>query len=714
MNLTRSIIITTVILAFTLDLIYLVIRVALAPSTGAGADVIHSALLMAGFWAVTWLLQHRARSEEQNPVHLIGRLLMLTVGLALAFGVVHAFDLARFDLHAESIAPRDYISLMVGALLTIIATVVSIAILLTLSELIFIKQRKNTKRNFYVLITLLCIHMLVVYFTSPQGYAIMPDYPLAGFSLALVILAMLVNSFRFSWIIFLTRREKFVALMLVFFGMVFSIVLANRIFDSDLFHRAILFIHPMCLAFVTAMLVFAAIYMGIGFVSTLLHLPTAKEFDRKKVEISSLQNMSRLITQVLDFEDLVATSTQLAMDVCEGSIAWMQLVMPGTDESRGRHSIVIGHSLRNITEDTIRSLTLTDGSLLHDAPLETGDMLVVQDFAGDPRHALIRQRFPFIGSMVMIPLRSHSGVMGILCIGKKNPYEFDKEVLNLLVAFADLVAIALENNRLIFESLAQERLKEELRLAKLMQQKLLPRLLPVSPTYEIAARSVPAHEVGGDYYDALDFVDDRMGFIVGDVSGKGVSAALYMAQVKGIFQTLGAESASPRELLVRMNETLWRCMEKSSFVSVLHAVLDFRSGTLRFARAGHCPLLYITHGCATYVRPDGMGLGLDPGERFGASLQEEVLQLGPGDVIVLYTDGVTEARNPEGEEFQFEKLSQTVLAHQHDPVDAILQTVIDTVLEHTSNHAPDDDLTVLVLRWNGERMESAVEHSDDR
>ncbi|MDT8324383.1 MAG: PP2C family protein-serine/threonine phosphatase, partial [Bacteroidota bacterium] len=278
-------------------------------------------------------------------------------------------------------------------------------------------------------------------------------------------------------------------------------------------------------------------------------------------------------------------------------------------------------------------------------------------------------------------------------------YEFDRDMVSVLHAFADMVSIALENSSLISESIEKERMERELQVAHEMQRSLLPQNLPSSPRFEIAAHSIPAYEVGGDYYDVLPLGDGRLGFLVGDVSGKGVSAALYMAQVKGIFQTLSSDSASTRDILIRMNAPLCHSMERKSFISLLYAALHTERGELSFSRAGHCPLLHVRGGNAVYLRPEGMALGLDSTERFAESLKEESLQLLPDDIVVIYSDGVTETRDRNDEEFEYTRLSDCVLAHRNDSAERILAAILDSVQEFSGKEEADDDVTVLVLRW---------------
>jgi serine phosphatase RsbU (regulator of sigma subunit) len=271
----------------------------------------------------------------------------------------------------------------------------------------------------------------------------------------------------------------------------------------------------------------------------------------------------------------------------------------------------------------------------------------------------------------------------------------------VLTAFADMVSVAIENSTLIRESIVKERMEQELLVAQQMQRSLLPQTLPSSPRFEIAASSIPAYEVGGDYYDVLPLDAVHIGFVVGDVSGKGVSAALYMAQVKGIFQSLSGYGASTRDILIRMNTPLCHSMERKSFISLLYAVLNTETGVLSFSRAGHCPLLHVRSGNSSYLRPEGMALGLDGTERFASSLQEESIQLEADDIVVMYTDGVTEARNPQDEEFQYARLAETVFNSVSEPPEQILRAILHRVRTYSEREEAEDDITVLVLRWRG-------------
>ncbi len=695
------------IVVFAVDFVYLMAMSALSTFGKTGADPIHTFLVAAGFGLFIYASVRSYEWGALNPVQLIGRIVIMATAFLFLLGLVRLSSTPEFSIGGGSISASSPVTVLVSLLCGIGGGILSIRMFLALTELIFVKRRRVTKRNFVALLGVAGGFMLTDYLFNPMGLGKNETDWVATVFFLLLLVLMILNSFRFSWILVLTRREKLINLLLSSFGFVFFLILSidaaiitHEPSDGGFLQQALMYYHPLVHSLVASVFLFACLYMGIGSASTLLHLPTAKEFDKKKLEISSLQNMSSLVTQVFDFDELVATTTHLAIEVSEGGAAWLELV---SDENAA--SAIIPHSARNITPEEILSLHFGDGSPLQEIVVTSGKQVVVQDFANDRRVRVEATHHRF-GSLVLLPLKSHDRVIGLLGITKQNPYEFDKDVLNVLNAFADMVAIALENSRLITESIQQERFNQELKVARQMQRSLLPTLLPIADTYEISATSIPAMEVGGDYYDVIQLDDDYIGLTIGDVSGKGVSAALYMAQVKGIFQTLTRNSRSTREILSSMNQTLSGSLDRKSFISLLYAVLNIRTGELTFARAGHCPLLYISDGSSQYLQPKGMGLGLDRTERFSQSIEEETIQLANGDLIVLYTDGVTEAKDEHGEEFHYQRLASLVERLKDSNTDDIMNTIIQTVRRYTNAREAEDDMTLLVLRWKGAVHES--------
>ena len=246
----------------------------------------------------------------------------------------------------------------------------------------------------------------------------------------------------------------------------------------------------------------------------------------------------------------------------------------------------------------------------------------------------------------------------------------------------------------------RERMAKELEIARNVQMSLLPKQNPLTEGYDIAGVCIPALEVGGDYYDFFHLGDGRIGIAIGDVSGKGVPAAIYMTLTKGILQSYAAENESPKAVLDKLNRQMYTNIERSSFVSLFYAVLDMKRGVLRFARAGHNPaiLVHSRRDANTLLEPKGMAVGLEAGERFGQLLEEHEIQLESGDVLTFYTDGFTEASTRNGDEFGERRLEQVISEHKNASANVIIQEVVRRVKRFVGSHPQHDDMTMVVVK----------------
>jgi serine phosphatase RsbU (regulator of sigma subunit) len=259
------------------------------------------------------------------------------------------------------------------------------------------------------------------------------------------------------------------------------------------------------------------------------------------------------------------------------------------------------------------------------------------------------------------------------------------------------------------ESLRQkaekERLEQELKIARAIQMSLLPQGPLRMPGLALTGHCEPAREVGGDYYDFVPLDPHRLGVLIADVAGKGTSAALYMAELKGVMLSLSQSHHSPRELLIDANRILSRHLDSRSFITITYAVVDLQARTLTYARAGHCPLIYMpgpsaAKRCVQILAPDGLVLGLkiDDGEMFTRLLEEVTVPLGPGDLFVLFTDGITEASNAADDYFGEQRLAELVQKHADLPFEELRERILREVGAFVGNAGQQDDMTMLLLK----------------
>ncbi|MCU0255293.1 MAG: SpoIIE family protein phosphatase [Vicinamibacterales bacterium] len=255
----------------------------------------------------------------------------------------------------------------------------------------------------------------------------------------------------------------------------------------------------------------------------------------------------------------------------------------------------------------------------------------------------------------------------------------------------------------------KRRLEGELRIAREIQMSLLPRGAVQLPGITVSALCVPAREVGGDYYDFFALGDGRLGLLVADVAGQGTSAALYMAELKGLLLSLSKIHDSPRSLLSQVNHVLADNLDSRSFITMTYAIVDVAAGTLTYARAGHTPLLHYT-ACGDGRRhvvpyaPDGLVVGLrieGVAARFDQLLQECTLPLRPGDVFVFYTDGISEAMNGAADLFGEDRLRDLVAEHGHLPADDLRTRIVAEVEAFVAGADQHDDMTMILVRVDG-------------
>jgi sigma-B regulation protein RsbU (phosphoserine phosphatase) len=259
---------------------------------------------------------------------------------------------------------------------------------------------------------------------------------------------------------------------------------------------------------------------------------------------------------------------------------------------------------------------------------------------------------------------------------------------------------------LLQQKAEKERLEQELRIARSIQMSLLPQGPLLMPGLALTAHCEPAREVGGDYYDFLPLDADRLGILIADVSGKGTSAALYMAELKGLMLSLSERHTSPRTLLIEANRIISHHLDSRSFITMTYAVVDLRARTLTYARAGHCPLIYLPapNGAGPrpvqILAPDGLVLGLkiDNGEMFERLLKEETVPLAPGDLFVLFTDGMSEAMNPSDECFGETRLGDLVRDHGHLPSEELRERILREIRTFVGTASQHDDMTMLLLK----------------
>jgi serine phosphatase RsbU (regulator of sigma subunit) len=302
-----------------------------------------------------------------------------------------------------------------------------------------------------------------------------------------------------------------------------------------------------------------------------------------------------------------------------------------------------------------------------------------------------------IRSMLAVPLQTDDRVIGLIYLDSPHfVHEFTKDDLNLLTVMANVAAIRIEHTRLAEVEQAERLFAKELQQAAEIQQGLLPTKAPQLPGLDLAGYNASCRTVGGDYYDFFPYADGRVGMLVGDVAGKGMPAALLMSSLQARVQVLFEEPSDLAALVTRLNRIIVSNCPANRFISFFIAVLDSKTGELTYVNAGHNPPL-LAHGDGTVEKLECTGLVL--GIFATSKYEQKSCRLEPGDVMVLFSDGVTEACRPDvDEEFGEDRLAQTLVELRNGSAQSIIESINQRVQDFTAGSPPADDITLVVAK----------------
>jgi hypothetical protein len=252
----------------------------------------------------------------------------------------------------------------------------------------------------------------------------------------------------------------------------------------------------------------------------------------------------------------------------------------------------------------------------------------------------------------------------------------------------------------VTEQRERGRLQRELEIAREVQRSFLPARMPDAPGLDIAARCIAAEDVGGDYYDVIRLGERRLALVIGDVSGKGIQASFFMTLAKGFLQTLARETDSPAEVLRRANRLFVANAPRGTFISLIYGVFDLEERTFTFARAGHNPVILkrSPNQTADFLQPAGLAIGLTDRRIFDETIKEETVSLRPGDTLVLYTDGFSEAMDRAKTLYTDERIAEHVAASNSHSAADLLDALVDDVNAYAAGAGQHDDMTAVVVK----------------
>lgn len=413
--------------------------------------------------------------------------------------------------------------------------------------------------------------------------------------------------------------------------------------------------------------------------------------EEKIKNLKTLIKVSSLISSTFDLPTLTRLIMEIAKKVIKAEAATLMLL----DEKTGYLSwdIALGKKGKEIKK--VRKLKLGEG--IAGWVAKNGKPLIIQDCQHDPRWLKdIDKTTGFMTrSILCVPLKSKDKTIGILeAVNKIGAPTFGQEDLELFMAYAGQAAVAVDNARLHQELLEQEKVKQELLFARRIQQSFLPSSYPRIPGFELSAYNLPARHVGGDFYDFIS-LPKKLAFFIGDVSGKGVPAALYMARTMHDFRSLSLRYEEPAKVLSELNKSLLERPGSGLFITSLYALLDIPRRKIFFANAGHLPPLRYREGKGEAIsKASSPPLGVTKKIKF----HTHKISLQKKDLFILYTDGLIESLNPEGQQFGVEGFLGLIPRYAHLAPLKFITEIIKELNAFTASAPSRDDLTLLALK----------------
>jgi sigma-B regulation protein RsbU (phosphoserine phosphatase) len=508
--------------------------------------------------------------------------------------------------------------------------------------------------------------------------------------LTFFVIIGLILSANMKWVAYLNFKQKWTSLLLLLltiFYLMYAFYTSSSMVEV-LSGMTTHFTNYRVHVFILSLMTFVTVYSIFSFLVILFNLPTTSVFEQKLEEVVNFQRISQSIQTEQSEDSVYNILLETSVSTVFADAAWLEV------KAHESHQRIFTYKIsEKESHDIINHLNAKN-------------VKGILDQGSDKTKNLSRHLATLKGSrfrsILAFPIYVKGENIGTLALLKELAEGFNKEMTKIVSTFANQAGISIENFRLMEEALQNERYKEELKIAKTVQKSLLPEVLEKDTDFEIAAFSESADEVGGDYYDTLRTNDHQVSLIVADVSGKGTTAAFHMSQMKGIFHSLAQDCIEPDEFMRRANQALVYCLERGSFISATYFIIDTISKRVHYSRAGHCPLLYYysKKNQAEYFKDKGIALGMVRNRSYSNFIQANQFEYASGDIMVLYTDGVTEAKNAKGDEFGYERLAEVLLEVKQMPARQIQEHLISRLYEFSGTSNINDDYTTMIVKFS--------------
>jgi serine phosphatase RsbU (regulator of sigma subunit) len=532
---------------------------------------------------------------------------------------------------------------------------------------------------FYALLVLAALYLLVRQYM--HQYITFTFYVVGGVGVAYL-------TTRLSWISLVRKQHKAqLALMLLLINAINGLLLYHYATDR----AALLFsVYELPEIIFISVIGFSTVYALMALMALLFYFPVAEIVDQQTQELEGLMEISESARRRESVNQVFDRMFNASIRDTNSYAGWLWFKADEQDAIIKTKNINL--SQVNSFRDALVPIVYNDTNK---------DVLNVPVLLDFPALASMCNGFR---SMLALPIVFNEEELGMLCLFKNQEQGFDNHMTNMAKTYVNFALNAYENHQVLEETLRNEHVLEEYKLARQIQQRLIPVTLAGQNGWEAITYLEPSKEVGGDFYDSFVLDENRTALVIGDVSGRGMPAALHMAEIKGIFQSLTAFNLEPKELIARANVAISACFDKNRFVTLIYLVIDKKERKFTYVRAGHCPVLYYENRRheANYIKDEGLGLGILRSSIFTSHVHVYERPYQQNDLLVLFSDGIDEAVDPKTKDaYGYERLKTSLEeASRHENLDKVMKSMLADIKRHIKENRELDDMTMILLRFD--------------
>jgi phosphoserine phosphatase RsbU/P len=408
-------------------------------------------------------------------------------------------------------------------------------------------------------------------------------------------------------------------------------------------------------------------------------------------ELTALFNVTTMLSGTRGLQQILDRITRAVAEALHVKSCSLRLLDEHRDE-------LVIKSVYGLSQEYLTKGPVTVGSNTIDRAALAGQVVYIRDMTSDERvlYPHEAQREGIVSSLVAGMLFKDRPI-GVLRVYTAAVHDFSDVERKLLVSIASQAAVAIENARLQEEAVEKDRLERQVQIAAEVQRRMMPLQPPKVPGLDVAALYVPCFELGGDFYDFIPLGDHSVGITVADVVGKGLPASLLMASVRAAMRAQADNVYDLDEIISRVNKSMSLDMRANEFITLWYGVLDYQHKQLTYCSAGHEPAILVRNGEMRELSTGGMVIGVDPEQKYG----KEVVQLQTGDVLWIYTDGVPDAMNYNGDKFGKARMRECLLAHLGDTAEQICRQMLWETRRFVGLNRRTDDTTMVVVKVTG-------------